>query len=58
MQIKLNSLYSYKEDAFDNGLQFHNSGGSITPSGPHFFSEQDLNDSYSGETQRNILYYF
>lgn len=46
------------EDAIDNGLHFNNTGGAITPGGPQFFSESEVNDDLSGETQRSVLRYF
>jgi hypothetical protein len=46
------------KDVLDNGIQFNNSGGEITPSGPQFFSDYDVNDDIASETQRNVLRYF
>ena len=46
------------EDAIDNGLHFNNTGGNITPSGPQFFSDYDVNDDIASETQRSVLRYF
>ncbi|MBN2364530.1 MAG: hypothetical protein EH225_00075 [Calditrichaeota bacterium] len=46
------------EDAIDNGIHFNNTGGPITPDGPHFFTETDVNDDIASETQRNVLRYF
>lgn len=46
------------EDALDNGRHFNNSGGQITPSGPQFFSDWDVNDDIASETQRSVLRYF
>jgi len=46
------------EDAIDNGLHFNNTGGMITPGGPQFFTEYQVNDDIASETQRNVLRYF
>jgi len=46
------------EDALDNGLQFNNTGGGITPGGPQFFTDWDVNDDIASETQRSVLRYF
>ncbi len=46
------------EDAIDNGLQFNSSGGGIIPGGPQYFSDWDVNDDISSETQRSVLRYF
>ncbi|MFO7916333.1 MAG: hypothetical protein R6U43_11675 [Candidatus Krumholzibacteriales bacterium] len=46
------------EDGLDNGLYYNSAGGPITPDGPDFFSEQDVNDDMSDETQRQVLRYF
>jgi hypothetical protein len=46
------------EDALDNGLQFNSAGGGIIPGGPQFFSDWDVNDDISSETQRSVLRYF
>jgi hypothetical protein len=46
------------EDGIDNGLNFNSYGGYITPEGPDFFSEWDVNDDMSSETQRYVLRYF
>lgn len=46
------------DDAIDNGSRFNNAGGQITPSGPQFFSDWDVNDDIESETQRSVLRYF
>lgn len=46
------------EDAIDNGLHFNSTGGMITPGGPQFFTEMQVNDDIASETQRNVLRYF
>lgn len=46
------------EDCLDNGLYYNAAGGPITPDGPDFFSELDVNDDMAGKTQRQVLRYF
>lgn len=46
------------EDSLDNGIHFNAGGGPITPSGPNFFTEQEVNDDIAGIGQRAVLRYF
>lgn len=46
------------EDAIDNGLNYNSTGGFITPDGPQFFTDYQVNDDLSSETQRSVLRYF
>jgi hypothetical protein len=46
------------EDSLDNGIHFNASGGLISPSGPNFFSVQDVNDDIASIGQRSVLRYF
>ena len=46
------------EDSLDNGIHYNASGGPIIPSGPNFFTVQDVNDDIAGIGQRAVLRYF
>jgi len=46
------------EDCLDNGLNYNAAGDSITPDGPDFFSDLDVNDDMANETRRQVLRYF
>jgi hypothetical protein len=46
------------EDSIDNGIHFNASGGLITPDGPDFFGNLDVNDDKPSHTQRDVLRYF
>ena len=46
------------EDSLDNGIHFNATGGPITPDGPNFFTEQEVNDDIASIGQRAVLRYF
>jgi len=46
------------EDGIDNGLHVNKSGGWITPSGPQFWTEKEVNDDLAAYGFRNVLRYF
>jgi hypothetical protein len=46
------------EDSIDNGIRVNKSGGLITPDGPNFFSDKEVNDDRPGTSQRSVLRYF
>jgi hypothetical protein len=46
------------EDSLDNGIHYNAAGGPITPSGPNFFTAQEVNDDIAGIGQRAVLRYF
>jgi hypothetical protein len=46
------------EDSIDNGIRFNAAGGQITPSGPNFFTDLNVNDDKPSHTQRDALRYF
>jgi hypothetical protein len=52
------TLLIIDEDSIDNGIHFHPAGGLITPDGPDFFTDLEVNDDRPGKTQRAILRYF
>ncbi len=52
------TLLIIDEDSIDNGIHFNDGGGLITPSGPDFFANRDVNDDQPGTRQRDVLRYF
>ena len=52
------TLLIIDEDSIDNGIHVNKSGGLITPAGPHFFSDVDVNDPIAAYGQRTPLAYF
>jgi hypothetical protein len=52
------TLLIIDEDGIDNGLHVNKSGGWITPSGPQFWTDREVNDDIAAYGLRNILRYF
>jgi hypothetical protein len=46
------------EDGIDNGLHVNRTGGGITPSGPSFWTDREVNDDIAAYGLRNVLRYF
>jgi uncharacterized repeat protein (TIGR01451 family) len=46
------------EDGIDNGLHLNRTGGGITPSGPSFWTEREVNDDIAAYGLRAVLRYF
>ncbi len=52
------TLLIIDEDSIDNGIHVNKLGGLITPSGPQFFSDKEVNDDIAAYGQRTPLRYF
>jgi hypothetical protein len=52
------TLLIIDEDGIDNGLHLNRTGGGITPSGPSFWTEREVNDDLADYGFRNVLRYF
>jgi len=46
------------EDGIDNGLHLNRTGGNITPAGPSFWTENEVNDDLAAYGFRDVLRYF
>lgn len=52
------TLLIIDEDSVDNGIHYARGDDRITPGGPLFFSESEVNDDKPGHTQRDVLRFF
>jgi hypothetical protein len=52
------TLLIIDEDGIDNGLHLNRTGGGITPSGPSFWTDREVNDDIAAYGFRGILRYF
>jgi hypothetical protein len=52
------TLLIIDEDGIDNGLRLNRTGGGITPSGPSFWTDREVNDDIAAYGLRSILRYF
>jgi hypothetical protein len=52
------TLLIIDEDSIDNGLHLNRTGGGITPSGPRFWTDREVNDDIAAYGFRGVLRYF
>jgi hypothetical protein len=52
------TLLIIDEDGIDNGLHLNRTGGWITPSGPSFWTDREVNDDIADYGLRSVLRYF
>jgi CSLREA domain-containing protein len=52
------TLLIIDEDSIDNGIRYATESDLITPSGPKFFTDSEVNEDKPGKSQRDVLRYF